>query len=147
MYKPLLLIIGITCLQHFSGFTFTKKFLLQVLTPSKEDGVDDIEEEDYRGGQLRLTDCPTINQRSPGPATLSTLWSHRTQLQGQPLAGASPPSPHWSARLYQPFIELFYGNCVFTSSFIHQQNCVLTSIAVHFMTNHPHGLIKQKLAE
>ena len=49
MYKPLLLIIGITCLQHFSGFTFTKKFLLQVLTPSKEDGVDDIEEEDYRG--------------------------------------------------------------------------------------------------
>merc|ERR1712012_1545235 len=33
VYRPLVLILGITCLQHFSGFTFTKKFLLQVLAP------------------------------------------------------------------------------------------------------------------
>ena len=33
VYQPLVLILGITCLQHFSGFTFTKKFLLQVLAP------------------------------------------------------------------------------------------------------------------
>ena len=51
VYKPLLLIITITCLQHFSGFTFTKKFLLQVLTPSEEvSGKDDNkEEEKYTG--------------------------------------------------------------------------------------------------
>ena len=36
VYKPLLLILTITCLQHFSGFTFTKKFLLQIVAPSKE---------------------------------------------------------------------------------------------------------------
>ena len=36
VYKPLLLIITITSLQHFSGFTFTKKFLLQILAPSKK---------------------------------------------------------------------------------------------------------------
>ena len=34
--KPLVLILGITCLQHFSGFTFTKKFLLQVLAPQNK---------------------------------------------------------------------------------------------------------------
>ena len=53
VYKPLVLILTITCLQHFSGFTFTKKFLLQVLAP-----VDQVEaevvreatkEEDYTG--------------------------------------------------------------------------------------------------
>ena len=33
VYQPLMLILSITCLQHFSGFTFTKKFLLQVLAP------------------------------------------------------------------------------------------------------------------
>ena len=51
VYRPLLLIITITCLQHFSGFTFTKKFLLQVLTPSEEvSGKDDNkEEEEYTG--------------------------------------------------------------------------------------------------
>ena len=55
VYRPLLLIITITCLQHFSGFTFTKKFLLQVLAPAKElnDGEvsrkDPSEEEDYTG--------------------------------------------------------------------------------------------------
>ena len=55
VYRPLLLIITITCLQHFSGFTFTKKFLLQVLAPSKElddgevSGEDPSEEEDYTG--------------------------------------------------------------------------------------------------
>ena len=37
VYKPLVLILGITCLQHFSGFTFTKKFLLQVLAPQNKD--------------------------------------------------------------------------------------------------------------
>ena len=36
VYKPLVLILGITCLQHFSGFTFTKKFLLQVLAPQNK---------------------------------------------------------------------------------------------------------------
>ena len=36
VYKPLLLILSITCLQHFSGFTFTKKFLLQALAPSPD---------------------------------------------------------------------------------------------------------------
>ena len=36
VYKPLFLILTITCLQHFSGFTFTKKFLLQIVAPSKE---------------------------------------------------------------------------------------------------------------
>ena len=36
VYKPLLLILTITCLQHFSGFTFTKKFLLQILAPAKK---------------------------------------------------------------------------------------------------------------
>ena len=57
VYKPLLLIITITCLQHFSGFTFTKKFLLQILSPAKkfEEGVsggevpNDPEEEEYTG--------------------------------------------------------------------------------------------------
>ena len=50
VYKPLVLIITITCLQHFSGFTFTKKFLLQVLAPAKEvGGMDDKEEEEYTG--------------------------------------------------------------------------------------------------
>ena len=50
VYKPLLLILTITCLQHFSGFTFTKKFLLQVLAPSEklEGNVSD-SEEDYTG--------------------------------------------------------------------------------------------------
>jgi hypothetical protein len=33
VYRPLVLILSITCLQHFSGFTFTKKFLLQVVAP------------------------------------------------------------------------------------------------------------------
>lgn len=33
VFQPLMLILSITCLQHFSGFTFTKKFLLQVLAP------------------------------------------------------------------------------------------------------------------
>ena len=41
VYKPLVLILTITCLQHFSGFTFTKKFLLQVLAP-----VDQVEGEE-----------------------------------------------------------------------------------------------------
>ena len=36
LYKPLVLILTITCLQHFSGFTFTKKFLLQILAPLKK---------------------------------------------------------------------------------------------------------------
>ena len=36
VYKPLLLIISITCLQHFSGFDFTRKFLLQILAPAKK---------------------------------------------------------------------------------------------------------------
>ena len=60
------------------------------------------------------------------------------------MGSAGPPGSHWSAELYQPFIEHFYGNCVFTSSFIHQQNCVLTSIPICFITNHPHSMIKQK---
>ena len=39
VYKPLILILICTCLQHFSGFTFTKKYLLQILYQSdkKED--------------------------------------------------------------------------------------------------------------
>ena len=57
VYKPLLLIITITCLQHFSGFTFTKKFLLQILSPAKKfeegasggDAPNDPEEEEYTG--------------------------------------------------------------------------------------------------
>ena len=51
VYKPLLLILTITCLQHFSGFTFTKKFLLQVLAPAEKDGVGvSVEkEEEYTG--------------------------------------------------------------------------------------------------
>ena len=57
VYKPLLLIITITCLQHFSGFTFTKKFLLQILAPAKKlEGEvggkvanDPEEEEEYTG--------------------------------------------------------------------------------------------------
>ena len=57
VYKPLLLIITITSLQHFSGFTFTKKFLLQILAPSKklegevggEVANDPEEEEEYTG--------------------------------------------------------------------------------------------------
>ena len=52
VYKPLLLILTITCLQHFSGFTFTKKFLLQVLAPAEKDegGVSvENEEEEYTG--------------------------------------------------------------------------------------------------
>ena len=44
VYRPLLLILTITCLQHFSGFTFTKKFLLQVLAPSQK-----LEGENYTG--------------------------------------------------------------------------------------------------
>ena len=55
VYKPLLLIITITCLQHFSGFTFTKKFLLQILAPAKKfegevsvEIPNDPEEEDYK---------------------------------------------------------------------------------------------------
>ena len=32
VYKPLILILTCTCLQHFSGFTFTKKFLVQILS-------------------------------------------------------------------------------------------------------------------
>ena len=31
VYQPLILIICTLCIQHLSGFTFTKKFLLQVL--------------------------------------------------------------------------------------------------------------------
>ena len=34
VYKPLVLILACTCLQHFSGFTFTKKFLVQILSQS-----------------------------------------------------------------------------------------------------------------
>ena len=60
VYKPLLLIITITCLQHFSGFTFTKKFLLQILAPPKKlegevggevanDPEKEEEEEEYTG--------------------------------------------------------------------------------------------------
>ena len=55
LYKPLVLILTITCLQHFSGFTFTKKFLLQILAPLKKtegqsDGVDHLKgDEDYTG--------------------------------------------------------------------------------------------------
>ena len=58
VYKPLLLIITITCLQHFSGFTFTKKFLLQILAPAKKLEVggevpnepeEEEEEEEYTG--------------------------------------------------------------------------------------------------
>ena len=57
VYKPLLLIITITSLQHFSGFTFTKKFLLQILAPSKklegevggEVANDPEKEEEYTG--------------------------------------------------------------------------------------------------
>ena len=55
LYKPLVLILTITCLQHFSGFTFTKKFLLQILAPSKKaegqgDGVDNLkDDENYTG--------------------------------------------------------------------------------------------------
>ena len=50
VYRPLLLILTITCLQHFSGFTFTKKFLLQVLAPSpKLEGAVSAEEENYTG--------------------------------------------------------------------------------------------------
>ena len=59
VYKPLLLIITITCLQHFSGFTFTKKFLLQILAPAKklevggevpnEPEEEEEEEEEYTG--------------------------------------------------------------------------------------------------
>ena len=48
VYKPLMLIITITCLQHFSGFTFTKKFLLQVLAPGTKVEVRSTEE-DYTG--------------------------------------------------------------------------------------------------
>ena len=33
VYRPLLLIIFITSIQHFSGLTFSRKFLLQVLAP------------------------------------------------------------------------------------------------------------------
>ena len=48
LYKPLVLILTITCLQHFSGFTFTKKFLLQILAPLKKpEGQGD--GEDYTG--------------------------------------------------------------------------------------------------
>ena len=36
VYKPLFLILTITCLQHFSGFDFTRKFLLQILAPAKK---------------------------------------------------------------------------------------------------------------
>ena len=35
IYKPMILIIFALCIQHFSGFTFTKKFLLQVLKAQK----------------------------------------------------------------------------------------------------------------
>ena len=77
----------------------------------------------------------------------SILCSHRTQLREPRLGSAPPPSSHWSTELYQPFIEHFYGNCVFTSSFIHQQNCVRTSIGISFITNHPHSMIKQKEEE
>ena len=38
IYKPLLLITSITCLKHFSGVSFTKKFLLQILAPKSKDG-------------------------------------------------------------------------------------------------------------
>ena len=81
---------------------------------------------------------------SRAPPPLPRLSSHRTQLREPPMGSAGPPGSHWSAELYQPFIEHFYGNCVFTSSFIHQQNCVLTSIPICFITNHPHSMIKQK---
>ena len=36
VYKPLLLIITIICLQHFSGLAFTRRFLLQILAPAKK---------------------------------------------------------------------------------------------------------------
>ena len=36
VYRPLLLIITMICLQHFSGLIFTKRFLLQILTPAKK---------------------------------------------------------------------------------------------------------------
>ena len=53
VYKPLVLILGITCLQHFSGFTFTKKFLLQVLAPvdqmEREVEVEVTKEKNYTG--------------------------------------------------------------------------------------------------
>ena len=50
LYKPLVLILTITCLQHFSGFTFTKKFLLQILAPLKKaEGQGLKDDEDYTG--------------------------------------------------------------------------------------------------
>ena len=49
VYKPLVLILTITCLQHFSGFTFTKKFLLQVLAPVDQVEGEATKEEDYTG--------------------------------------------------------------------------------------------------
>jgi len=38
IYKPLMLITSITCLKHFSGVSFTKKFLLQILAPKSKNG-------------------------------------------------------------------------------------------------------------
>ena len=49
LYKPLVLILTITCLQHFSGFTFTKKFLLQILAPLKKAEGHLKGDEDYTG--------------------------------------------------------------------------------------------------
>ena len=49
VYRPLLLIITVICLQHFSGLAFTKRFLLQILAPAQklEGATPEEEEENY----------------------------------------------------------------------------------------------------